>query len=56
MRQSKIDRSAYSKENADPFVKQSEICRSQGDPVEISHRWVLVGTNVKNYLKASGSK
>ena len=40
MRQTKIDRSAYSPENADPFVKQSEICCSQGDPLEISHRCV----------------
>ena len=33
MKQSKIDRSAYSKEKADTFVKPSEVCRSQGDKV-----------------------
>ena len=40
MRQSKIDRTAYSKENLqNPFVKNSEICHTKGDPEEISHRF-----------------
>ena len=44
LRQSKIDRSAYSKEKADSFVKQYEVCRSKGDPVTnfLRYKTILV--------------